>query len=56
MFSQTRLGTFDITLDNNICFPVGTIFAVCGQYEKLGLCTIPKLVLPVQVLLRMLLQ
>ena len=35
MFSQTRLGTFGITPNDNICFPVGTIFAVQGQYEKL---------------------
>ncbi|RZB33265.1 MAG: hypothetical protein SRB1_01202 [Desulfobacteraceae bacterium Eth-SRB1] len=36
MFIQTRLRTFGITPNDNICFPVGTIFAVCGQYEKLG--------------------
>ena len=36
MFSQTRLRTFGITPNDNICFPVGTIFAVCRQYEKLG--------------------
>ncbi|RZN15532.1 MAG: hypothetical protein EF812_02005 [Methanosarcinales archaeon] len=36
MFSQTRLGTFGITLNDNIYFPVGTIFAVCRQYEKPG--------------------
>ena len=36
MFIQTRLGTLGITPNDNICFPVGTIFAVCGQYEKLG--------------------
>ena len=36
MFSQTRLGTFCITPDDNTCFPVGTIFAVQGKYEKPG--------------------
>ena len=36
MFVQTRLRTFGITPNDNICFPVGTIFAVQGQYEKLG--------------------
>ncbi|RZB30920.1 MAG: hypothetical protein AEth_00874 [Candidatus Argoarchaeum ethanivorans] len=36
MFIQTRLRTFCITPNDNICFPVGTIFAVCRQYEKPG--------------------
>ncbi|CAD6493194.1 MAG: hypothetical protein CHKLHMKO_00428 [Candidatus Argoarchaeum ethanivorans] len=36
MFVQTRLRTFGITPNDNICFPVGTIFVVQGQYEKLG--------------------
>ena len=36
MFVQTRLRTFGITPNDNICFPVGTIFAVQRQYEKLG--------------------
>lgn len=36
MFSQTKLGTFGITPNDNICFPVGTIFAVQEQYEILG--------------------
>jgi len=33
---QTKLRTFDITPNNNICFPVGTILAVQNQYDKLG--------------------
>ena len=36
MSVQTRLRTFGIALNDNICFPVGTIFAVQRQYEKLG--------------------
>ena len=27
---------FGIAPNNNICLPVGTIFAVRGQYEKIG--------------------
>lgn len=33
---QTKLRTFDITPNNNICFPIGTILAVQNQYDKLG--------------------
>ena len=33
---QTKLSTFNITPNNNICFPVGTILAIQNQHEKLG--------------------
>ncbi len=31
---QTKLKTNEITLNNNICFPIGTIFAVQKLQEK----------------------
>ena len=34
---QTKLRTYDIIPNDNICFPIGTIFAVQDQYNKLGL-------------------
>ncbi len=37
MTIQTKLRINEITLNNNICFPVGNILAVKKQYEKLGL-------------------
>lgn len=33
---QTKLRTNEITPNNNICFPIGTILAVQKQYENLG--------------------
>lgn len=33
---QTKLRTYDISPNNNICFPVGTILAVQKQHEELG--------------------
>ena len=32
---QTKLRTYEITPNNNICFPIGTILAVKEKYEKL---------------------
>jgi len=37
MTIQTKLRTNEITPNNNICFPIGTIIAVKKQYDKLGL-------------------
>ena len=33
---QTKLRTYEISPNNNICFPVGTILTVQKQHEKLG--------------------
>jgi len=33
---QTKLRTYEISPNNNICFPVGTILTVQNQHEKLG--------------------
>jgi hypothetical protein len=34
---QTKLRTCEISQNNNICFPIGTILIVQKQHEKLGL-------------------
>ena len=33
---QTKLRTYEIIPNDNICFPIGTILAVQNQYDKLG--------------------
>jgi len=33
---QTKLRTYEISPNNNICFPIGTILTVQIQHEKLG--------------------
>ena len=35
MVHQTKLRTYEITPNDNICFPIGTILAVKNKYEKL---------------------
>jgi hypothetical protein len=35
MIHQTKLRTYEITPNDNICFPIGTILAVKNKYEKL---------------------
>jgi transposase len=37
---QTKLGTYNITSNDNICFSIGTILAVENLYEELNLSSI----------------
>ena len=37
---QTKLRTYEITPNDNICFPIGTILAVENLYEELNLSSI----------------
>ena len=37
---QTKLRTYDIIPNDNICFPIGTILAVNGLYDVLDFSTV----------------